>query len=591
MGLWQKALETYDNFFALDVDDRTDRSELTPIAHNVTKANVEITVDENGCFVSAIAIPKEDAGTVIPVTEKSAGRTSGPEAHPLCDNLKFISPVYDDCHIKYVNGLTDWVRSEFSHPIIKAVLIYVQSGKILDDLEREGLFSNDLSEKDLKDKLKTTFVRWRVNMADQTQETACWKNKTLFQKWIEYYSNSLNDLSQEICMLTGEKTIIAAQHPKGVIPIHGNAKLISANDTSGFTYRGRFLDDKQAGGIGYVSSQKAHSALRWLIANQGVTIANRTYVAWNPKGYAVPSVSDPFGFDEEPALKPTDFQSRLASSLNRYRTDLPDHEDVVIACFDAATTGRLAMTYYNEVNAMDFLSRLKEWDEWCCWFCYGKIVSPSLRRIVEYAFGTEQGQFIKCDDRIMAQHLQSMIACRAGGGMIPADVVGSLFRNASNPQHYSQQNYELVLATACAVIRKNRHERKGDDLEMALEIDKKDRSYQYGRLLAVMEKAEKDTYSAGDGRETNAVRMQAVFSQRPFYASSRIMEQLKRSYLRQLPVYSRSYYEKLFGQIYEKLSEFPESELNRPLADTYLIGYYLQRNDLYTSRKNTEEDE
>ena len=126
---------------------------------------------------------------------------------------------------------------------------------------------------------------------------------------------------------------------------------------------------------------------------------------------------------------------------------------------------------------------------------------------------------------------------------------------------------------------------------MALEADKNDRSYQYGRLLAVMEKAEKDTYNVGDGRETNAVRMQAVFSQRPFYASSRIMEQLKRSYFRQLPAYSRTYYEKLIGQIYEKLSEFPENELNRPLADTYLIGYYLQRNDLYTSKKNNEEDE
>ena len=43
---------------------------------------------------------------------------------------------------------------------------------------------------------------------------------------------------------------------------------------------------------------------------------------------------------------------------------------------------------------------------------------------------------------------------------------------------------------------------------MALEPEKQDRSYQYGRLLAVLEKAERDTYSSDETREPNAIRMQ-----------------------------------------------------------------------------------
>ena len=41
---------------------------------------------------------------------------------------------------------------------------------------------------------------------------------------------------------------------------------------------------------------------------------------------------------------------------------------------------------------------------------------------------------------------------------------------------------------------------------MALEPGKQDRSYQFGRLLAVMEKVERDTYTDNENREPNAIR-------------------------------------------------------------------------------------
>lgn len=61
---------------------------------------------------------------------------------------------------------------------------------------------------------------------------------------------------------------------------------------------------------------------------------------------------------------------------------------------------------------------------------------------------------------------------------------------------------------------------------MALEKDKKDRSYQFGRLLAVMEKVERDTYDRDEKREPNAIRMQSVFCERPMYASRIIRDSL-----------------------------------------------------------------
>ncbi len=126
---------------------------------------------------------------------------------------------------------------------------------------------------------------------------------------------------------------------------------------------------------------------------------------------------------------------------------------------------------------------------------------------------------------------------------------------------------------------------------MALETEKKDRSYQYGRLLAVLEKIEKDTYDNENNRTTNAMRMQSVFVKRPAYAAKLIIEQLKNAYYPKLSFSGRTYYDKLIGQIMEVISECGESEYNKPLTEAYLLGYYLQQNSLYSKKENKESEE
>lgn len=126
---------------------------------------------------------------------------------------------------------------------------------------------------------------------------------------------------------------------------------------------------------------------------------------------------------------------------------------------------------------------------------------------------------------------------------------------------------------------------------MALKPDKLDLSYQYGRLLAVLEKAEADTYERDSKRETNAIRMQAVFARRPRYASTRILEQLKNAYFPRLSQGSRIFYERLISDIFSMIDEFPEQLQDRPLQDSYLMGYYLQRKELWQSNKQDNKNE
>ena len=588
MGLLQKAVETYDSHLNYASQNREGQSRMAPVGHIVTRAELEITLDADGKFINARAVDKSEPKIIIPATESSAGRTSAPCAHPLCDQIGYLIPQNEKKFRLYVDQLSDWEASAYTHPKLTAVLNYVKGKTILPDLLRCGLVK--VNAKGLPENEKM-LVRWNI-LGDGTN--ACWLDDSLFRAFTDYYTaNHTGEMI--LCMVAGEEKTAADQHPKGIIPINGNAKLISANDSSGFTYRGRFTEEKQAVAIGYEASQKAHNALRWLAQEQGVILGGRTFLCWNPQGRLIPQPSYPFMPPAPPIFRPTQYKDSLQKVLNSKKAELKLTDGVVLAVFDAATTGRLSLTYYNELQAYDFLERLHDWDASCCWphWKFG-IQSPRLKDIVDYAFGTQRDKWMETDDRVLRQQMQRLMACRVDKALIGADIVKALADRASRPMAYDHNIWENILFTACAVIRKYRTDRFKEEWNMALEPEKKDRIYQFGRLLAVMEKAERDTYDSGEDREPNALRLQSIFCQRPLTTAHNLEKQLEKAYFpRLLRKYPNMYikYKNLMGQIMGIISEFPQEDWNKPLDATYLMGYYLQRSALYTKKTDNEMEE
>ena len=592
MGLLQKAVETYDANAALIGVYRDDCEPLAPIGHTLTSANIEITLDQAGNFLTARRVEKNEPKILIPITEDSGGRTNSPAAHPLCDQLKYVAPKNQEEHDLYISAVQNWAESSFSHPFLHVILSYVKSGAILSDLIECGII--DRAKKDSYDEKQ--LVCWRINGFDG-EEPACWKNQDLFRSYINYYCDAISVRDTTLCMISGETTPLALQHPKGIIPINGNAKLISANDSSGFTYRGRFSKDWQAATVGYIASQKAHNALRWLAASQGVRefSGNRIFLCWSPQGIPLPKPVRRFRtVDTEPLRQPSDYQQALQSTLMSYRKDkqLQGTETAVLAAFDAATTGRLALTYYNEVSLDLFLSRMADWDAHCCWYNgpYG-IQAPNLLQIVEGAFGIQRGNFLEVDDKIQRQHLQRLLDCKVSGGVFPSDILHSLTQRASMPQAYEEKLWRKILFTACSAMQKYRYDTKRGGNEMTWELDRRDRSFQFGRLLAVMERGETDYYAkTQETRQTNAIKFMSEFRQRPWFVFERLNRQLHQAYLNRIAPWQANRYERLVGEIVAILGEFPEEALNKPLEDTYLMGYELQRNSFFTKKENDEKE-
>ncbi len=594
MGLLQKAVETYDAMAHLIGRTIEGQEPLAPVSHIMTRAQIEITLNQDGNFLSARAVDKGEPKIIIPVTEESAGRTSAAaeHPHPLCDYLRYLLPYNTTEYECYVEQLSDWAGSAFSLPKLRAILRYVQSGTILKDLSDADLIKLKPDGKPEDEKL---MVCWTVNGLGEGHNGPCWEDRELMRSFSDYINSKQADAASALCMISGELEAPAAQHPKGIVPVNGNAKLISANDSGGFTYRGRFSEDWQAATVSYTASQKAHCALRWLVANQGVSFGGRTFLCWNPRGCPVPKPSQSMMRGKvQRAADPTQYRQQLLDALSGWKDNLPEQEGVVVAAFDAATTGRLAVTYYNELRSSDFLQRLYDWDETCCWENgpFG-IQSPSLFQIAGYAFGTLRNGKVETDDRILGQQMQRLVACRIDRAHFPFDIQRALVEKASQLLLYEGDDRHRLLFTACAVTRKYHIDHFKEEWDMGLDKDNTNRSYLFGRLLAIADAVESSTYTDEDRRETNAMRMQKAFTLRPM-STWRMLEEKLKPYYRQLSPGLRVYYQKITQEITDNLSPSDDS-INQKLEDIYLLGYYHQRayrsekSDSQTTEKNKEE--
>ncbi len=595
MSIWQKAYETYENHAELAGMETPGRSQaLTPVGHIIQKAQIEITLRADGTFSSAATVDPKNCKTIIPATEASAARTQAPIPHPLCEQLGYLIPG-SKRYENYIQQLTAWSNSDHTTPKVNAVLQYVRSGTILPDLADEQLIS--LKEDGTLDSGKIAgadyekcMIRWRV--LDHSGQPAVWRDQQLFTAFQKFQQASQSH--KELCMISGELDSIAISHPKGTLANAYGAKLISANDNAGFTYRGRFADPNQAAAIGYQASQRVHSALQWLCANQGVVRGGRTFLIWNPKGKQVFSPIHGGWFDDEeedtkPAVTPSDYRQRLKKALDGWKKDLPDEEDVVIAAFEAATTGRLSITYYSEMRSSDYYTRLGHWFDTTGMVNHkGVLQYPALELIVKSAYGVEQGKWLDLDNRVLREHLQHLLKCVTEDASIPIGLVNALCSRASHPLYYKEwNNRATVLFCACALLRKYLNDQAHkEEWKMVLDENQKDRSYLFGRMLAVMEHIERSTYGREENREPNAIRMQAVFVQRPL-DTAKVLEERLAPYYRKLTPGLRTWYKNKLGELHAMFRAEDFSQMNAPLDGKYLLGYHQQRNAL--NKKKTEQ--
>ncbi|GIP32710.1 type I-C CRISPR-associated protein Cas8c/Csd1 [Paenibacillus sp. J2TS4] len=287
---------------------------LIPVSHTTQQAQIEVFLDSVGNFLSAKVVDKNEASTIIPCTEASSSRTSAPVPHPLHDKLMYVADDYffsgtikkTNPHEDYLIQLKAWCDSEYAHPKVKSVYAYLSKGRLVKDLVEAKVLhvdeQNQFIEKCTKEleeqhgsrpdiyKAVTSnqsdaFVRFAVNVIGEP-ESRLWRDKTVHESFIRYYESTLH--TKDLCYISGEERPSTERHASRIRHAADMAKLISANDTGGFTFRGRFKQSKDAASISYEVSQKAHNALKWLVDKQGYTIDGKVFLVWGTDNLEVP---------------------------------------------------------------------------------------------------------------------------------------------------------------------------------------------------------------------------------------------------------------------------------------------------------------
>lgn len=654
MSWIQKLYETYEQCKGREPPGT---GTLLPVSHSIQQAHVEITLDSQGNFKSAQAIGKVE--TVIPATEQSAGRTgSSPPPHPLCDKIQYCAADYalnggkkpsffkdstnkkKEVIVGYETLLSSWCASDFSHPKAVAVLSYVRKGELVANLVSEKILHIGADGKlltnwvgdtptpeifkvltpDQKTKQRdqgNVFIRWHVREPNNPC-TAVWEDASLQDAWAQFDASTKETVG--VCMVTGEmRASLALSHPKRVRHSGDGAKLISANDSSGYTFRGRFTDDsgQQACGVGYEVTQKAHNALRWLIqSHHPYRNDDQVIVSWAVAGAPIP---DPFGssltlmlagetIDEQSAAPELSidgdagqaFAKRLSLAMAGYRAKLGPTDDIVVMGLDSATPGRMAITYYRELTGSEFLERIEAWHVASAWpQNFGKelkfIGAPSPKDIAEAAYATRLGDTgeLRVDEKLRKVVTERLLPCIVDGQPLPRDIVESAVRKACNRASFKkdkrgrQWEWEKTLGIACALFK---GAFKNKEYQMSLETDRHSRDYLYGRLLAIAEHIEgRALYVAGEKRDTAAAKLMQRFADRPA-STWRIIEPGLKPYISRLRVKRPRFMYEMDKLLDEIIPSFVGNDFldDSKLSGEFLLGYHCQRQILNPPKPTTD---
>lgn len=612
MSWIQKLCEAYDANILCNQSDEA--KPLVPLGFIRKEVKYHVVLTQAGEFVSADEFPK---GTFqqIPSTPQAETRTGKHDVpFPLTEQLKYL--IYDDQNAnrftQYMEQLHAWCQQPNAPRCLQAVYTYLEKHTLLQDLEaaqslKLQYYKNPETREGVGSDAKVMLC-FSVQMPDG-DDNLCFR-QDVRESWQQYFTK-LQSQQTAFCYVKGQVLPARTKHQK----LYGNAKLISAEDTNfPFLYKGRFTADDSAASVSAEASICAHNALLWLMERQGLQKYGMKWVVWNTNNIPMqvpiadiniffPQLSKPTQeantqsveepkeeSDEKPETPTTSkpvihtfetYAHAVRLAALGYGNHLKDdfREDLVhsvcILSLEAATPGRMSITYYQELPGNTYVERLENWYLDCCWFLYNKvekcteILTPTATQIANTVIGTnnvntadEDIECKKSGTKWMRQLQSRILICIIDQQPLPLDIVRSAFHRVCMPFTFTNTNennkkrkdkntneknkkqkdkkwsrfiWEQNVNTACALIScfQKRTQTPNDSAfqpKPELDCTISNRDYLYGRLLAIADKIESEGMERKTDEPTHAIRLMQQFMQQPFITWQKIHEKLMPSF-------------------------------------------------------------
>lgn len=602
------------------VDKQDEAVTLLPLYHSSMRSDgkniVRATITKEGELVSADYLPDSEI-IVFPVTAESMARTSAPQAHPLVDKMAYSFGDEKKRNL-YCLAFEDYLAYERSigeGAFLSSIANYL-SQATFDELVRHVLKTSDYTRDKLtvtlpeneQSKKKTVafdnvFLTFEVINFDNAKNLSVTNAVRLHERYAHYYESKLE--GKGICALSGEEDAITNVH-RGVL---GTAKLISVSNHTE-TYKGRFSEKTDVAHIGQRTTERAHQMLTYLLKNLDSSVymgGSARLINWfsgdvmNKSEFELPIGRRSLFMEiEESDYRPTDHETKeIAKSFLRGEQYFEASEDYNLLLIDQPAPGRVAAKGFYRIPVSELFQNLSAWTHRYSRprFSFTERVikerTPHLRTMMLAAYGVEQNGRLEINKESFSKdQYQKLIFAMIEGREVPKNIREALKHNIRMRSHYDK-TWTLVVETALSVLQ---HEIKGGEKTM-LDNKETDRSYLFGRLLAVYREMEASVRRQDGAKDftTNAERYWAQYLNSP----ARMMVVLRnraepyRVRLSKLGLGGlRVRYEKAESEILRMLNDSHDLSpmtFNKPLDYRFIFGYEAQREEFFTKKEKTQE--
>ncbi|KXT78394.1 type I-C CRISPR-associated protein Cas8c/Csd1 [Streptococcus sp. DD13] len=617
---YEKAEETG----LVDQQDGNSGTVLLPIYHTSLKSNgkniISVKLNQDGSFYKA-EVMGENQTIIFPVTSDSVARSgSSPAPHPLVDKFSYyVSEESQSQYDKFHDQLSNWIdvcEEDEVKGFLKRIQQFILRPDFLSHIlhslfgrqyQREGLKITypDSTGKNKTIDLSAYFLEFTVVQFHGFKDESVTSYKALHQSFISLVTANRDNLGT--CNISGQTEQITNKH-RGLM---GNAKIISVSN-KGEAYKGRFKEREDVFSVGYETSEKIHLMIKYLLENNNSNawIASSQYlINWfsddlvneSQLDIVNPAFNDLFedAEDEEDALvsiKPNEENRQIGSSFIKGRKLFGEEATYNVAILNKTSNGRIALKYFRQLQASQLLKNLKTWQENYSWEVRTKagnykLKTPTFNEIINVAYGVDRERYLELDnDAFRSDQYQKLVTALIDGKPIPNTLVKKIEDNIKQRQKYSKHWYQ-VQQVSLAIL----HKQYGREFTPMLDHQETDRSYLFGRLLAIYELFEAQRYALDGGsqeRITNAERYWNAYTGQPAKMMNHLENKIK-TYEEVLKLNRPGLWHKLEKEREEIIQlltpMFAHKDFTQPLDYKFIFGYYAEKQFYYT--KQTKENE
>ena len=627
MDFFTSLLKAYEKAEEIGLVDQQngDNPVLLPLYHTSLKSNgkniISVKLEQDGSLYKAEIMDAENQTIIFPVTSNSVARSgSNPAPHPLVDKFSYYVPElsqsqYDDFHKQLASWITYCEEGEVKDFLMKIQQFILQTdflSSILqslygDNYQRKGL-KITYSDSDGKNKtvdLSAYFLEFSIVQFHGFKDESVTSYEALHQSFISFITANQDNLGT--CNISGRMEQITNKH-RGLM---GNAKIISVSN-KGEAYKGRFKEREDVFSVGYETSEKIHLMIKYLLENKNSSTwleSSQYLINWFSDDLAnesqldivKPAFNDLFEDDEDEKdslvfIKPNEENKKIGSSFFKGRKLFGNDATYYVAILNKTSNGRIALKYFRQVQVSQLLKNMETWQENYSWEAKTKsgnykLRTPTFNDIINVAYGVDRERYLELDnDSFKSEQYQQLVTALIDGRTIPNTIVKKLEDNIKQRQKYSKNWYQ-VQQVSLAIL----HKQYGREFTPMLDHQETDRSYLFGRLLAIYELFEAQRYAldgSSQERITNAERYWNAYTGQPAKMMNHLENKIK-PYEQVLKLNRTGIWHKLEKErkeIIQLLTPlYANKEFTQPLDYKFIFGYYAEKQFYYT--KQTKENE